>query len=141
MDAVDRYNQAIRQDNGHSPQRTLGLGLRSMVLKVAYCRHKLFMAGIANLALWIYNRIYRKGGFPMKTLIVLPDALGVELKQTIPARQRSRFISEAVEKQLRSLKFKKILKQTAGTWTDKNHPDMKTQAGINRHLGRIRGWN
>ena len=77
----------------------------------------------------------------MKTLIVLPDALSAELKQTIPARQRSRFISEAVEKQLRSLKFKKILKQTAGTWTDKNHPDMKTQAGINRHLGRIRGWN
>jgi metal-responsive CopG/Arc/MetJ family transcriptional regulator len=77
----------------------------------------------------------------MKTLIVLPDELAAELKQTIPARQRSRFISEAVEKQLRSMKFKKILKQTAGTWTDKNHPDMKTQAGINRHLGRIRGWN
>jgi hypothetical protein len=77
----------------------------------------------------------------MKTLIVLPDALGAELKLAIPARQRSRFISEAVEKQLRSLKFKKVLKQTAGTMTDKNHPDMTTQAGINRHLGRIRGWS
>jgi hypothetical protein len=77
----------------------------------------------------------------MKTLIVLPDALGAELKHTIPARQRSRFISEAVEKQLRSMKFKKILKKTAGTWTDKNHPDTATQAGINRYLGRIRGWS
>jgi len=76
----------------------------------------------------------------MKTLVVLPDALGAELKHVIPARQRSRFISEAVEKQLRSLKFKKVLKQTAGTMTDKHHPDLKTQAGINRHLGRIRGW-
>jgi hypothetical protein len=77
----------------------------------------------------------------MKTLIVLPDELGIELKNSIPARQRSRFVSEAVEKQLRSLKFKKILKQTAGTWTDKNHPELTTQAGINRHLGRIRGWS
>jgi hypothetical protein len=77
----------------------------------------------------------------MKTLVVLPDELGAELKLAIPARQRSRFISEAVEKQLRSMKFKKVLKQTAGTWTNKNHPDMTTQAGINRHLGRIRGWS
>jgi hypothetical protein len=76
----------------------------------------------------------------MKTLVVLPDDLGTELKQSIPARQRSRFIAKAVEKQLRSLKFRKVLKQTAGTWTNKNHPDMTTQTGINRYLGRIRGW-
>jgi len=76
----------------------------------------------------------------MKTLIVLPDELGAELKLAVPARQRSRFVAEAVEKQLRSMRFRKILKKTAGTWTDKNHPGMKTQAGINRHLGRIRGW-
>ena len=76
----------------------------------------------------------------MKTLIVLPDELGMELKQSIPARQRSRFVAEAVEKQLRSMKYRKILKKTAGTWPDKNHPEMTTQAGINRHLGRIRGW-
>lgn len=76
----------------------------------------------------------------MKTLIVLPDDLGAELKHSIPARQRSRFVAEAVEKQLRLMKFRKGIKQTAGTWTDKNHPDMTTQAGINRHLGRIRGW-
>jgi hypothetical protein len=76
----------------------------------------------------------------MKTLIVLPDELGAELKRSIPARQRSRFVAEAVEKQLRSMKFRKVLKKTAGAWTDKNHPDMTTQTGINSHLGRIRGW-
>jgi hypothetical protein len=77
----------------------------------------------------------------MKTLIVLPDALGIELKQTIPARQRSLFVAEAVEKQLRSMKFRKNLVRTAGIWTEKNHPDTTTQAGINRYLGRIRGWS
>jgi hypothetical protein len=65
------------------------------------------LMGIADLLCWIYNRIYRKGGFSMKTLIVLPDELGAELKHSIPARQRSRFVAEAVEKQLRSMKFKK----------------------------------
>lgn len=76
----------------------------------------------------------------MKTLIVLPDKLGEEMKQVIPPRQRSAFVAQAVEKQLRALRYGKILKKTAGSWTDKNHPDMKTQAGINRHLGRLRGW-
>ena len=76
----------------------------------------------------------------MKTLIVLPDELGAELKHSIPARQRSKFIAEAVEKQLKAIKFRKTLRKTAGSWTDRNHPDMTTQAGINRHLGRLRGW-
>ena len=76
----------------------------------------------------------------MKTLIVLPDKLGEEMKQTIPSRQRSAFVAQAVEKQLRALKYKKVLKKVAGAWTDKNHPDLKTQAGINRHIGRLRGW-
>lgn len=76
----------------------------------------------------------------MKTLIVFPDELGEELKSSIPARQRSRFVSEAVEKHLRSLKFRKVLRKTAGAWADRNHPGLRTQAGVNEHLGRIRGW-
>lgn len=75
----------------------------------------------------------------MKTLVVLPDALGNELKHSIPPRKRSRFIAEAVEKHLRALKFRKTLKKTAGAWTDKNHSDLSTQSAINRFLGRIRG--
>ena len=74
----------------------------------------------------------------MKTQIVLPDSLMNELKKTIPNRQRSRFISEAVEERLRAMKFQKALKESAGCWTDTNHPDLKTQADVNRFLGRFR---
>lgn len=75
----------------------------------------------------------------MKTQIVLPDELGEELKQLIPARKRSQFIAGAVEKQLHGLKFRRILKQTAGIWTDKAHPELKLQADINRYTARFRG--
>lgn len=72
----------------------------------------------------------------MKTQIVLPDALAEDLKTLIPNRKRSQFISEAVEKQLRALKFQKTLKKVAGIW--KNRPEFRTQADINRYLGRFR---
>jgi len=74
----------------------------------------------------------------MKTQIVLPDALGEELKRVIPARQRSRFIAEALGRQLKALKFRKALSGAAGTWTDRNHPDLNTQAGVDRYLSRFR---
>ena len=74
----------------------------------------------------------------MKTQIVLPDSLMNELRKTIPNRQRSRFIAEAIEEQLRAMKFRKALKESAGCWTDANHPDLKSQADVNRFLGRFR---
>lgn len=74
----------------------------------------------------------------MKTQIVLPDALMNELRKTIPNRRRSRFIAEAVEERLRAMKFRKALKESAGCWTDANHPDLKSQADVNRFLGRFR---
>ena len=74
----------------------------------------------------------------MKTQIVLSDSLMEELRRTIPNRQRSRFISEAVEERLRAMKFRKALKESAGCWTDANHPDLKSQGDVNRFLGRFR---
>jgi len=74
----------------------------------------------------------------MKTQIVLPDSLMNELKKTIPNRQRSRFISEAVEERLRAMKFRKALKESAGCWTDASHPDLKSQGDVKRFLGRFR---
>ena len=76
----------------------------------------------------------------MKTLVVLPDRLAAELKHTIPSRQRSHFIADAVEKKLKALKSQKFLARIAGSWTETDHPDLLTQEGINRHIGRIRGW-
>lgn len=74
----------------------------------------------------------------MKTQIVLPDTLMAELRRAVPNRHRSHFIAAAVDKQLKILRFERTLNRTAGCWTDRNHPDLKTQADINRFLGRFR---
>ena len=74
----------------------------------------------------------------MKTQIVLPDELAIALKRTVPIRQRSRFIAEAVEGKLRALRFQQALNTAAGSWTDKHHAALNSQAAINRYLARFR---
>lgn len=74
----------------------------------------------------------------MKIQIVLPDPLAKEFKETIPARQRSRFIADAVQNRLKALKFKDLLKESVPAWGDKRHPDLKTQADVNRYLSAFR---
>lgn len=75
----------------------------------------------------------------MKTQIVLPDQLADALKTVVPLRKRSQFIAQAVEARLRVLQFQQALKTAAGSWTDHNHPELKTQRDINRYLARFRG--
>ena len=74
----------------------------------------------------------------MKTQIVLPDQLANALKAAIPVRKRSQFIAQAVEARLRLITFQQALQAAAGSWTDQNHPELKTQADINRYLARFR---
>ena len=74
----------------------------------------------------------------MKTMIVLPDELGEELKKTVPVRQRSRFIAVALEKQLRLIRQDLAIRQASGAWTDKNHPHLTAQFGVNRYLAGFR---
>ena len=74
----------------------------------------------------------------MKTQIVLPDPVAEALKMAVPPRKRSQFITEAVVARLRAVQFRSALKIAAGSWSDANHPDLKTQVDINRYLGRFR---
>ena len=75
----------------------------------------------------------------MKTQIVLPDELAHTLRAMVPIRKRSQFIAQAVEARLRAIMFQHTLKTAAGSWSDHHHPDLKTQADINRYLARFRG--
>jgi hypothetical protein len=75
----------------------------------------------------------------IKTQIVLPEDLSRRFKKLVPARKRSRFIAEALESRLRNLKLLADLPRIAGAWSDRNHPDLRSQEGINRYLSRFRG--
>lgn len=74
----------------------------------------------------------------MKTQVVLPEELVSQLKEEVPIRKRSQFIAQAVEARLKALKFQRALQTARGCWSDRNHPELKTQAGINRYLSRFR---
>ena len=75
----------------------------------------------------------------MKTQIVLPDELAATLKKTIPARKRSAFIADAVEKQLKMKMFLEALRESTPAWTDRNHPDLLAKDGVKRYIARFRG--
>lgn len=74
----------------------------------------------------------------LKTQVVLPEDLVAELKEAVPIRKRSQFIAQAVEARLKALKFQRALETAKGCWSDRGHPDLKTQAGVNRYLSRFR---
>lgn len=74
----------------------------------------------------------------LKTQVVLPEELVSQLKEAIPIRKRSQFIAQAVEARLKALKFQRALKTARGCWSDRSHPELKTQTDINRYLSRFR---
>lgn len=73
-----------------------------------------------------------------KITVTLPAALLARLDERVPPRQRSRFILEAIEERLALEEQLAVLDETAGAWTDENHPEMKTDDDIDRWLTNLR---
>ena len=60
----------------------------------------------------------------------------------VPARQRSRFILEAIEERLALEEQITALAETAGAWSDQNHPEMRTDEDIDHWLDNLRqSWS
>lgn len=73
-----------------------------------------------------------------KVTITLPKAVLARLNELVPARQRSRFIAEALDRRLALEEQLLALDETAGAWSDENHPDMLDDAGIDGWLNTLR---
>ena len=77
-----------------------------------------------------------------KITVTLPKALLTRLREHVPARQRSRFILEALEERLALEEQIVALEETAGAWSEQNHPEMRTDEDIDRWLGKLRrSWS
>lgn len=63
---------------------------------------------------------------------LLPEDLVEELKKTVPKRQQSKVVAEALRKELKRLNLRKALQESFGAWQDKNHPELEkgTQAFV-----------
>jgi hypothetical protein len=70
--------------------------------------------------------------------LYLPKPLVDDLHRYVPARQRTRFVSEAVARELRRLKLRQALDAAAGAWRDEDHPELATGADIDRWLAEGR---
>jgi Arc/MetJ-type ribon-helix-helix transcriptional regulator len=63
-----------------------------------------------------------------RTHITLPEDVRADLDRLVEKRSRSRFIAEAVRKALLITRQKEALRQAAGVWQDKDHPELKRGA-------------
>ena len=63
-----------------------------------------------------------------RTHIVIPQQLVAEIDATVGKRGRSLFLVQAAEKELIRLRQIKALETAAGSWKDKDHPELKLGA-------------
>lgn len=60
-----------------------------------------------------------------RTHVVVPEELVKEIDRISGKRKRSWFITKAVKREIKRLNFLKAVKETAGVWRDKDHPEFK----------------
>lgn len=55
---------------------------------------------------------------------MIPNDLLNDLKQLVGLRQQSRFVAEAIRKELQREKLKTALQQSFGAWKTEDHPEL-----------------
>lgn len=70
--------------------------------------------------------------------VTFPVSLLKELREFIPRQERNQFIIETVEKELRRRQLSKALQESAGAWSDEDHPDLMTVEDVNDYVRRLR---
>ncbi len=60
-----------------------------------------------------------------RTYIVIPQELVARIDIIVGKRGRGRFLTQAAEKELMRLRQLKAIEAAAGSWKDKDHPELK----------------
>lgn len=74
----------------------------------------------------------------VKTHLVLPKRLLLEMDRFVNPRGRSQFVAEATWEKLERLRLQHALEKAAGAWTDENHPELTSPAAVKRYLRHLR---
>ena len=56
---------------------------------------------------------------------LLPEDVLNELKSSVPMRQQSKVVTEALRKELKRIKLAKVLETSFGAWKNKDHPELR----------------
>ncbi len=70
--------------------------------------------------------------------VTFPVDLIEDLKRIVPPEKLNDLIVVATADYVRKLKALIVLKETAGAWSDEDHPELATPADIDRWLGETR---
>jgi len=60
-----------------------------------------------------------------RTHIVIPEQLAAQIDILVGKRGRSKFLTQAAERELMRLRQLKAIEAAAGSWEDKDHPELK----------------
>jgi len=69
--------------------------------------------------------------------LTLPQPVVAELRELVPARQRSQFVAEAIAQRIAILRLQSALEEAKGSWRDEYHPEFST--GVDKWLSEMRG--
>lgn len=56
---------------------------------------------------------------------LLPEDLIEELRKSVPRREQSKVIAEALRKELKRMKLQKALQTSFGAWKDEDRPELQ----------------
>lgn len=68
--------------------------------------------------------------------VVIPEGLAREIDRLVGTRGRSRFLSQAAERELKRLRMLKALERAAGSWKEEDHPELT--GGAARWVAELR---
>jgi len=72
------------------------------------------------------------------THFIFPRALLLQIDQVAGKRKRSAFVVQAAREKLDKEKFDWVLRDAAGAWSDKNHPELKTKKDVAKYIRDFR---
>ena len=68
--------------------------------------------------------------------IVIAESLAREIDRMVGKRGRSKFLTQAAEKELKRLRMLQALTRAAGSWKDADHPELRH--GAARWVAKLR---
>jgi hypothetical protein len=60
-----------------------------------------------------------------RTHVVVPEELIREVDRLSGKRKRSQFIAQAIKREIQRLNYIMAVRETAGAWEEKDHPELK----------------
>ena len=74
----------------------------------------------------------------VRTTIVLPATTAAKLRDRVPPRKRSEFVTEAIERHLMQSVFEEERVRTFGIWRDEDYPNLRTREDVSRYITALR---